>query len=1397
MSLKVLSSIRLAQVEPEEPLSQSQLWQQQQIEEDAAAEEAAKRFRYQRKQTAPSHRGLKLTYKPEAGGPGEFSHMSFPLVEVGEVLGDPTKTGLSFTQAEAGPSIGKGPETQHQIEAAEQLRQMGIEPTIIGDEEIPSGYEFIIPDPVEFLLDSKTAGKQGWLARLYNYENTLPDEEKGRFFAFPHPSLLPARAGFTREEQEAFSQSTTGSPDMKKQQAYRARQTVGLFFMNMINNYLSAGDYLRNHPEENDQEYILNNFWVKQLSMKDQRGNPLFIDRNNPLNPQTIYGYLYNSFGKQAIKQLENELGFTSDEDLKADAINYAINNIIRKILSGYFNKDAEENARENPAVKGAYLVGYIKDSIKYDILSFLDKKRNKKEKFSTDINFQGLEDSDERGLEDTIADTNVDVEQEVIDAIQAYEDSLSENTERGLDADINIRNKQNIARTKVLGQIEVLAPRLGVQNILAQWNNEFKEFLVNHKTYMPEDIVKVLPELLPVIDFRAGILPQNSYPCLSCGNTFIDQNGKMEPAVVKESKTSAMYHCRICNFRTSRPDDLANSLTIPLLAFLEAKKLQYLKDKSLDLEQRVNFAEEVDLLMSTCHVKTSLTGPGRSTRSVAGKQPILLYKNGKLFMQHARGKQSPEMDRLLRFVELNEIPLSSLFAGSGYPVGGFNVGYDRRGEAFRPPFGEAALGLTPTVPYERNTILQTMISAELLPIIVRDPKVQKMFGGLKPVELLSSSNIKSNMRDTLLVPLMKEALSALQNIKLRVDVTLQPGQQVESYSQLLETANPDLIKETVYQLSRKYDIVIPGDNSPAPPDEMMHLLERSAYVLDTIASLNDEDINNLSMDQLLNEDPAARENVWYPTAANYNQFLPSDKIKNKPGDISDISGDFGSRQEALQSNEAGIEKVMNFIRSRQGELEKLGLSLPRDAKDTAAISALASFLIDNGIEEMGVDKNTISTALARIGIMYQNTQRIYELFNSGEIPSEDKMVDLSEILSDKSSKAIMQALVDRNGKSMPAAFATIEGSPLVKMLYYMSHGDAAFSITDFLQILLVSASGMFGVAEDYEVGPEYMATDESGEPIRFAPPTADAETASLKKQQSFDASFREQVQGTQEFPIGHPRMVEMSLRGDPYGQSSKAGKYRLFADKFSVNAIAQNPRYKYYLDELVKQPQFQGMTSEEIITELRNETTDIVKTLYMDQNSELFKNDPITSMRAIASFFVPSDLIDACSDAWARNVQNATPEMRQSGAIQNSFYQASTILFDIYDAINNQDVLSGDKAIINDVIYKYQLADMDSLDDSEWVAYLQTLFTKIINDIREGKGCATRALSVIADRDNLKYLSTLYDPRTRYKQIAEAKILRGVNSLIRLASKNANKEMLDDLNILQSLINEELYEEV
>ena len=120
------------------------------------------------------------------------------------------------------------------------------------------------------------------------------------------------------------------------------------------------------------------------------------------------------------------------------------------------------------------------------------------------------------------------------------------------------------------------------------------------------------------------------------------------------------------------------------------------------------------------------------------------------------------------------------------------------------------------------------------------------------------------------------------------------------------------------------------------------------------------------------------------------------------------------------------------------------------------------------------------------------------------------------------------------------------------------------------------------------------------------------------------------------------------------------------------------------------------------------------------------------------------------------------------------------------------------DRYVAIEIINKYELASRQESDKS-WEEYLLGLLTTIVGDIRNQRGTASRALSVIGDAKNLKYLSSDYTPDEEdyMKKSRMASILNNINMLIRLASKETSGIAYNNLQKLKTMVKEEMYEEI
>lgn len=1463
MSLNVLYQIKYAQVDPViDNESEAAQWHREQEQEVEKRKLEKQRHRFL-PFTPGMHRGVSLSYKPQQsiGGawePGQPSHISFPIFQYPELAGDPDIVGseAQLIHTEAGPPVAEGPEREHYLQMMEQLRQQG-QPIAVGEGEMPEGYVVNLPGALDIFTESKKSGQAGaWLSSAYGAAANVAE---GQLYSYLHPSLLSSNldiASFPKEYKHIIDDE---KQRRKNKEPGIKNLSIFLDIMGLIHNYINTGKQLANHPEDNDIDVIAGFFRsLKQNTANEETEkltNPKFLSMSDRF--ARIYKFMedrceiihaYNNDVRQLARINSRDLGEAETTGSVGEAISFAINNTIRKLLSGYYVVGNNFSENNEQTVKS--LINYITGSLTGDLQKYYKSQLLKSSRLETDTIYQSDAGDNSRGLEDTVSDLSQNTEEEAIERIEAQQkleaailgEDVSEETET-IDPDINIRKKQNDARRLVLDDIsKIFNIQLKDPNVLDRWTEEFKQFLINHQTYIPRDLFNILPEIFNVIDFSQGILPKNAAPCPNCGKTFIKTpDGKLEPAFVKLPKgnLSQCRNCTVFNKKTEREEpftfarstDVTNSLSIPLLAFLESKKINILKDNSLPLQKRVDIAEEIEKLMSTTFVRVIIRGSARSGKSSPGSEVVLLYKNGKMFLSQSK-RSKPDRNILLAFAELNEMPLQEFLAGSGFPIGGAQVGYSGDISDIQTPFSETGkVKMTPALFSERGDILSTTIGIELVPIVAKDPAIQKMFGDLNPVEFATSKSLK-NLFDQYITPMMKEILLALNNIKIRM---LSSGQKASSYQDMLNITNPTIIQETIYQLSRKYRDIIPGKNSPAPSKELAYILQRGAQVLDTIASMNNVDINNISVQQLLSlgEDPAAKQDPWYLAASDVGQFVQP--VETHTGKMRDVLEDYEQQQQQLQANESIIDQIIAFIKDNEQSIinsqlpDGTVIHIPENHTDPI-IKPFSEYLSQQlTASGFSVDTQTVAVALSRLGALNKNYKNIYQIFQNNEIPTEDGMVDLSALLAHESSKEIIKSLIQRPSST---SYSAIEPGPGLRLLGYLGHANTAFSISDFIQMLLVSASGMFGVAENYITDPAYFEEESraGGVQTRFLPETEDLASKwksgvkwkNLSEQPpAFDYTMREKLSP------GHPLHINVTRRQDPYSSELTPEKepelYKIFADQFSPDAIANNPRYQYYIQQLSQTEEFYGMTPKEIVESLRNDVTRIVSDFYKNEQSELFRDDPVMSMRAIASFFVPSELINTCLDIWAREMSDPTipTKEKKSGDIQNAFYMASNILFDIYNQINgitkkqpneSDDAFierqrqeqamfmteRSDRFIAKEIIAKYKL-DRSNWGE-KWFDYLIDLLSRISEDIRNNKGCASRALSVIGDQRNLQYLSSKYDPSIRrYHSIAEnypeiKANLKNISSLIRLASINVDKYISDDLKILKTLVDDELY---
>lgn len=1228
-----------------------------------------------------------------------------------------------------------------------------------------------------------------------------------------------------------------------------------LAIIKIFNEYMRIGNALKQNPQLKDEEVIFDFF--KRLSVESpqekevKKSNPKYKSMKDEFSK--LYELMeklcienqrdstvrnYSRLFDTAISERQTSDSLKQQSKITGDtrAIHFAINSVFRQMLSGYFdfnrafNSSLEEYEVSNiseeienknfPAINGIVDISissfnkFLREKLKWGMVKFYenelfslgyrrvaqtDKETGKKfykyiPPTLTETDLIGAA-GEGKGLEDSALAAGPSAEDVYLQKLEDEFDELQDSSDSE-DLALQQYNKAGEARKYILNNfIDKLAHSMGVRDILDQWTDQFKEFLIYNRQDMPADFIKILDKILPFIDFNHGILPQDFYPCQYCGATAYREGDRIEKNIVKVGKEK--FQCRNCGKIFTRGWSVINTLQVPLLSFLRNKKLEYLKNENLNFNMKIGIVEEIDKLMGFSSFKIVPRGPSRAGVGVPGRQIQVRYRNDKIYLRLAESP-NPKLSQLAVWSEVQELPLTTFISKMGFPTKGF-VGYDRFTGGYKAPYSTKAEegakmeeGWMPTTPYERNEVIQTLISQELLPLVLESPAIQEKFKDLPSMQLHPGHTVR-NITLLQIQPLITKIFSVLEDFRLRIKMVIdrnnqnlpedQHQDQPKTYSEMLQILPQEIFERAVNHLKREFSEEIPGIDFPSVDEGISNMIYRAANILDTIASIQNIGSQEISLRDLMRfkADPSAVGDPWQETISTKGMGKIEEGKKYEDV-LKQTQEEYGERKNELMTQETEVNRIMDFILQNP----RLGIQIPED-KSPGVIKNTAQDLINMGVLSTGVSPKSIEIALKRLVVMQEITQDIYNTVKNDHFPTEDQRLNLASIIGTDLSGELVSWMVTKQGGTVPAIYSIIEGAPLVKITMMVNSPFAKFSAHKFLEILLRSASGMFGIAEQYEINPKYLEKTEKGKPIRHLPSAHGAG-------ESFYDSFRDKEKDI-EFPRETPRFFETNLFQEPYDEEEKkSSKYKEFADRYSVQALVNDPRVSFYLEKMIEK--YPDKTKEEIFIELREEVAELVKAFYLSEDSLLFKDDPINSMRTLVSFFVPSDLIDVCSDLWANKMTSGeyTQQQRALGVVENPFYIAGSILFSIQELIQRrEEEIWDDQDIVKKIIMDYDLYQ-DKEDNEEWVNFINNLVSKLLLDISTGKGCASRALRMIEDKDNLQYLSARFRFTRTYYKGRYGDILNNIKAFIKIASNNMDDELRIKLSNINQLIDRELY---
>lgn len=1395
-----------------------------------------------------------IRYPEVKADPKKAKHLGAKILTVD--IGPPKAKGTGL------PGDTSGKERVEYLKMIQGMRDANSELVEIKGEEVPDEFTFRLPGSTEIFSYGKQSGQPGsWIptalnvpveekGRMFTYlhpsllldkkikldENGKPIDISGipedvikndpeAYFDYYYqatPSLLKAIKQFFKSGDKGLGEK---SPALNFIAMYK-----------IFNEYMGMGKVLRENPHLKDEELIFNFFMrlVKESPQeKDiKKQNPRYRSMKDEFD--RIYNKMeelcienqrdptvknYSRLFDTAISERQTSDAAKQQSKITGDtrAIHFAINSVFRQILNGYFDFNRAFNEKNEVGATFSNFNAFIRDKLKWAMVKFYedelltlgyrkilqtDKETGKKSyryipPTLTETDLIGAE-GQGKGLEDSSLAAGPSAEDVYMQKLEDEFDELQDSTDIE-DAALQQYNKASEARKYILNNyIDKLAHSMGIKDILPQWTEQFKDFLIYNRQYMPADFIKILDNILPFIDFEYGVLPEDFYPCQFCGSTAFREGDRIEKSIVKIGKEK--YQCRNCNKIFSRGWSVINSLQVPLLSFLRNKKLEYLKNEKLNFNMKIGMVEEIDKLMGFSSFKILPRGASRAGKGVSGRQVQVRYRNDKVYLRMAE-MDNPSLSQLGVWSEVQEMPLSTFISEMGYPTQGF-VGYDMASERYQAPYSmkskeDSTMEETwmPTTPYERNEVINILIAQELLPILLKSPQIQEKFKDLPSVQLHPKNTIR-NITLLQVQPLIQKTFSVLEDLRLRSKMiidrenrSLSPEQQIEqpkTYTEMLQILPSEILDRAINHLQMEFSEEIPGINFPSIEKGIFNMINRTANILDTIASIQNVNSQEIPMREIMQfkSDPSAAGDPWQ-IATSTRELSKLEDGRKYQDVIQETSKNYEEKARELKTQETEINRIMDFILQNP----KMGIDIPKD-KSPNTIKDAAKDLQNKGILSTGVSLKSVEIALKRLVVMKELTQDIYATVESGQIPTENQRVNLASIIGTDLSGELTSWLVSKKSGQTPEIYSIIEASPLVKMLPIINSPFTKFSTHKFLEVLLRSASGMFGIAEQYEINPEYLGLTEKGKPIRHL------KTPHSSSGESFYDYFRDPEKDI-EFPRETPRFFEHGFIEDPYSTGdgiTKPTKYKEFADRYSVQALVNDPRVSFYLDKMMEQ--YPDKTKEEIFVQLREEVAGLIKNFYLSEESQLFKDDPINSMRSIVSFFVPADLIDVCSDIWAKKMTSGeyNRQQRSLGVVENPFYIAASILFSIQDLIQRrEDEIWDDDEIVRKIISDYNLYQ-EQENNQEWIEFINNLISKLLLDISTGKGCASRSLKMIENRDNLKYLSSRFRFTKTYYKGRYGDILNNIKTFIKIASKNMNNDLKIKLSSIDKLIDRELY---
>jgi len=1161
---------------------------------------------------------------------------------------------------------------------------------------------YVVGFPTFLSYEQKIGGK-GWISNIFSPSKQEAEENDTVNVTVLHPSLLdPHKHRFSNKDLAGYESQYLA--DKSQGQA-----SWNYFLALFINDYILIGHKLKNNPELSDNEELLNFWekWMNDTNMIDRNSLSLIGKGGGLGKGKSFYDFMW----RKAEEELRSpELGRLSPEDFNIE-IARVLDQTLGKLLSGYVFK-SEGGQISN--IQG-YVSGTIKSAMKGVATNYWDKE-NKIEKIG------GTED-DERTGEDRWADTTADTAEQAIQNIEkAY---LGMKTEREKEDDDLARGKKDPApeltkyRGYVLDGLQTLANLSNQPYMLQQWTKEFKQFLIHNKSMQAPRLAEVLGNILPYIkiegqiqdDLGEDILNEEDIdekdlivrdktktssllpgpPCPECGAVFAPGLNQLALVPLKGHK----FRCLSCGNDTDRANDMLYALNAPLLAFLNMKKREYLSHPESNIAVNISgedykISDWIEWLMNFAALKIVGQGPSRWGKSYAGREPIWLYRDGKFILARARQQNLQAanqgiQDTIRDFISLHQMPPEELWAGTEFPTGGYTVGSDK----------QAPLGYGGPVSTEWGKEYG-------------GPKSKKG-RSLNPTHPYAPNEIVNAMVVNELLPMVLRDPGMQQMVQGMPSALFE--EEIPTHKNYMQKFEPyvrrtiALVNESQKALTLKYGQPVPltalfepenqellAENIFAlrklfvrvPDGSLIKFLYTVAASMEHVSQLSPEDLENLTTQQILPLETSVEEGPLPGMAGD-----PTAGLKPPMSMMSEI---------------APIEDKISAVYAYLIANNIIPPTVAPEARvDPNAMTNLAQRLTADGVlsDDQSEDNlKAMEIAVERILFMRKKTQELVRALGNGTLSYDPNGIfQLSEVISNTLVDNVIKTLTTTAGN----AESVLDMNPAMRYLFYSTAGGALVSDYQLFRDLLLSVSGLFGLSGDYTLPESYKAIDAEGTPISELSSTLDA----AKGKATFTDSWRKH--NPADSPSNHPRFIDIKVA---------KGNVKLFVDQFSPEALANK-----YGNLFANVPQFQNIPPQDIIKKLQEEVLNLVQRYYIGPESELAQRSPDAAARAAATFFIPTDLLDDAMDV----VSQSIIERRNTDFLLSidPYEIAGEILFMIKDMVDK-------RKYPNNIVAAVQ---------AKYPGMRVPLLMKIIEDISQGKGSATRAIQALGNVNNIRRL--------------------------------------------------------